>query len=83
VREFSVIGSQFSVLSFLLPFVNHQPATAAGRGRTDNCSCYFFAGTGVRGTVTGGDTGADRGAEMGADLTGACSSTEPEEDLDA
>ena len=90
-REFSVICSHSSVV---LPQPSIPNRVLQGPLlKTDGCSSYFFAGAGVtgdtgvdwKGTVMGGSAfgGADAGAVRGADFTGACSSTEPEEDLDA
>ena len=86
-REFSVFSSQSSVV---LPQPSVPNPVLEGPSLTiDDCSSYFFAGAGITG-VTGVDwKGTDMGggdftgADMGADFTGACSSTEPEEDLDA
>ncbi len=90
-REFSVICFQPSVV-FPQPLAPNR-VLQGPLLITDDCSSYFFAGAGVtgdtgvdsKGTVMGGSdfAGADAGAVRGADFTGACSSTEPEEDLDA
>jgi len=70
-----------------LPPASHlfPPAAMGPLLITDDCSSYFFAGAGVKGLDWKGTglEGGFAGADTGADFTGACSSTEPEEPLEA